>query len=90
LSVCAPPVSNEDQGNLKIILSPGNGARAINPGVLMNLVYEINFSGPAGERRRVVTEPGIGQVSVFLPSGDWTVRADCARRAAPAHLVPGV
>ncbi|MDR1178278.1 MAG: leucine-rich repeat domain-containing protein [Spirochaetaceae bacterium] len=74
LASCAPPVSNQDGGNLTIILHGGERA-AIGP-IYDSLAYRLSFSGPGGGELTVTTDPGEGSVSLNLALGDWKVRAD--------------
>jgi hypothetical protein len=82
LTVCAPPVGNQE-GNVTISLPGDGGGRAIAGEVLDNLVYVMVFSGPGGGQMRVTTLPGEHSVTLTLDLGDWTVRVDASVNGTP-------
>jgi hypothetical protein len=69
-------VGNGEDGNVRIVLSGTNGARAVSQETKDKLAYKMDFYGPGGERRSAGISPGAGSVTVFLTLGNWTVRAE--------------
>jgi hypothetical protein len=77
LAVCAPPVQNGEDGNVRIVLPGGAGARSyVSPEIQDKLAYTMEFYGPGGARRQAGISPGAGSVTIFLALGVWTVHAE--------------
>jgi hypothetical protein len=87
LAVCAPPVQNGEDGNIRILLPGSVGARnAYTLDDTADFTYEMDFYGPDGETRHVKPPKGVSSVSLILTLGKWTVVA----KAYDEELTPRI
>jgi hypothetical protein len=77
LAACAPPLGSRGEGDLRIVLPGGAASRAravIDPPEDLSY-YQLDFSGPAGEVRSEILEPG-AELTLTLSLGRWVIRAE--------------
>jgi hypothetical protein len=74
LIACAPLLDDSGQGNLRIVLGPETGARALSPQTIAGFSYKLDFSGPGGEGFSRTLEPGTQAITLNLALGNWTIR----------------